>query len=113
MRSAKGRPELRIEGGILRPRVEKLLVGRRERTQAVDGVLKQLEVVRSLVPGLPVTGALCFVDADWPLVGGSFTTRGVHVLWPKRLAKLLTGSAEDAVDVAATCQLLAARRPTA
>jgi hypothetical protein len=28
---------------------------------------------------------LCFIEADWPLIGGSFTTRGVEVLWPKRL----------------------------
>jgi hypothetical protein len=40
---------------------------------------------------VPVTGVLAFVDAaDWPLIGGSFTSRGVHVLWPKRLATLLT-----------------------
>lgn len=29
----KGRPELKVEGGILRPRVEKVLVGRRDCTQ--------------------------------------------------------------------------------
>ncbi len=32
---------------------------------------------------------LCFVEADWPLIGGSFSTRGVEVLWPKKLAKQL------------------------
>ena len=42
----KGRPGLKIEGGILRPRVEKLLVGRRDSTKLVDGVLKQVDVVR-------------------------------------------------------------------
>ena len=36
----KGRPELKIEGGILRPRVEKVLVGRRDCSKLVDGVLK-------------------------------------------------------------------------
>ncbi len=82
----QGRPTLRIEGGLLRPRVEKLLVGRRNCTKVVDGVLKQLEVVRGVVgDDVPVHGALCFVDADWPLIGGSFTTRGVAVLWPKKL----------------------------
>ena len=29
----KGKPELRVEGGILRPRIEKLLVGRRDCTE--------------------------------------------------------------------------------
>ena len=103
----KGRPELKIEGGILRPRVEKVLVGRRDCTKLVDGVLKQIDFVREVVGDLPVEGALCFVEADWPLVGGAFTTRGVHVLWPKRLVRLLT-EAEGSVDVSATREALAA-----
>ena len=39
------------------------------------------------------------------LIGGAFTTRGVHTLWPKRLAKLL---AEDAgtLPVASTVEML-------
>lgn len=101
----KGRPELKIEGGILRPREEKVLVGRRDCTKLVDGVLKQIDLVRDVVGDIPVMGALCFVEADWPLIGGAFTTREVHVLWPKRLAKLL-GEAEGPVDVAATRQAL-------
>lgn len=91
----QGRPELRIEGGIFRPRVETLLVGRRNCTKLVDGVLKQVELVTAALqddPELPevaVLGVLCFVEADWPLIGGSFSTRGVEVLWPKKLAKQL------------------------
>ncbi len=91
----QGRPQLRVEGGILRPRVETLLVGRRNCTKLVDGVLHQVDLVTAALaadPALgdvPVRGALCFVEADWPLVGGSFSTRGVEVLWPKRLAKQL------------------------
>lgn len=82
----KGRPQLKIEGGFLRPRVEKLLVGTRDCTKLVDGVLKQVDIVRGLVgDDLPIHGVLCFVEADWPLIGGSFTTRGVEALWPKRL----------------------------
>ena len=102
----RGRPELKIEGGILRSRVEKVLVGRRDCTMLVDGVLKQIDLVREVVGDLPVTGALCFVEADWPLMGGAFTTRGVHALWPKRLAKLLV-EAEGSVDVSATREALA------
>lgn len=103
----KGKPKLRIEGGILRPRVETLLVGRRDCTKLVDGVLKQVELVRDLVGEVPVTGALCFVEADWPLIGGAFTTRGVHALWPKRLAKLLTETS-GTVEVAAVRERLSA-----
>ncbi|NPC96736.1 NERD domain-containing protein [Nocardioides sp. zg-DK7169] len=108
----QGRPELRIEGGIFRRRVEKLFVGRRDCTALVDGVLAQVGLVEEVVGDVPVTGALCFVDADWPLIGGAFTTRGVHALWPKRLAKLLAG-AEGSVDVPAVRQALAAHFPPA
>ena len=69
----KGRPTLRVEGGIVRPRVERLLVGRRDCTKLVDGVTKQMALVTDALAaeGLsaPVKGALAFVDADWPLVG--------------------------------------------
>lgn len=102
------RPELRIEGGILRPRTEKLLVGRRDCTKLVDGVLSQVELVREHVGQVPVTGALCFVDADWPLIGGSFTTRGVEVLWPRRLTRLLS-EREGEIDVAEVARVVAAR----
>jgi hypothetical protein len=91
----RGRPALKVEGGILRQRTERLLVGTRE---LVDGMLKQVGVVEdALRPGgrpegrgrpwgrVPVHGVLCFVEADWPLIGGAFTTRDVDVLWPKKL----------------------------
>lgn len=107
------RPELRVEGGILRPRVEKLLIGRRNRTPLVDGVLKQVGLVQDLLgEGVPVTGALCFIEADWPLIGGSFSTRGVHVLWPKRLAHRMTEQ-KGALDVAAVRDLVAGHFPPA
>ena len=41
--------------------------------------------MRWSVTDVPVHGVLCFVEADWPLIGGSFTTREVQVLWPKKL----------------------------
>ena len=105
----KGRPELKIEGGILRPRVEKLLVGRRDCTKLLDGVLKQVGLVRDLVGDVPVTGALCFVEADWPLIGGAFATRGIQVLWPKRLAKVLAEEKAGDIDIAAMRDSVASR----
>ncbi|WP_028636915.1 nuclease-related domain-containing protein [Nocardioides sp. URHA0032] len=96
----KGRPSLKVEGGILRPRVEKLLVGTRDQTKLVDGVLKQVDVVRAIIGNdIPVTGVLCFIEADWPLVGGAFSTRGVEVLWPKKLYPRLTTDGSIASDV--------------
>jgi hypothetical protein len=105
----KGRPELKIEGGILRPRVEKLLVGRRDCTKLVDGALKQVELIREFIGDVTVTGALCFIEADWPLIGGAFATRGIHVLWPKRLAKMLTEETDGDVDVAAVRESVTSR----
>lgn len=105
----KGRPELKVEGGLLRPRVEKVLVGRRDCTKLVDGVLKQVDLVRESVGDVSVTGALCFIEADWPLVGGAFVTRGVHALWPKRLARALTEAEPAGLDVPALRDVLAAR----
>ena len=97
-----GRPHLKIEGGLLRPRVEKLLVGTRNSTHLVDGVLKQVAIVREHIDdSVPVYGVLCFVEADWPLIGGSFTTRGVEALWPKKLyTKLRTDGPIDDTSIA-------------
>ena len=111
----KGRPQLKIEGGFLRPRVERLLVGTRDCTKLVDGVLKQIDIVRGLVgDDLPVHGVLCFVEADWPLIGGAFTTRGVEALWPKRLyPKLNADGPLKAQSVAEVHRRLASSLPPA
>ncbi len=63
--------------------------------------------MQDLVGEIPVTGALCFIEADWPLIGGAFSTRGVHVLWPKRLAKVLLEQTVGEVDVARTRETVA------
>jgi hypothetical protein len=123
----RGRPALKVEGGILRQRTEKLLVGSRDCSKLVDGVLKQTDVVHDvLLPGgrpegpgrpwgrVPVHGAICFVEADWPLIGGSFTTRGVDVLWPKKLYPQLQASGPlDASSIAEIHRHLAAALPPA
>lgn len=100
----QGRPHLRIEGGVLRPRTETLLVGRRDCTKLVAGITKQVDRVRAAIattgiPEVPVRGMLCFVEAHWPLIGGSFVMAGIDVLWPKRAAEIVTGSGPVASDV--------------
>lgn len=84
----KGRPHLRAEAGLFSPRTEKLIVGNRDCSRLVDGVLKQAELVRRALaePDTAVVSVLCFVEADWPLIGGDFHTRDVYVTWPKKLA---------------------------
>ncbi|WP_241979954.1 nuclease-related domain-containing protein [Cryobacterium sp. TMT4-31] len=85
----QGRPSLRVEGGLFSPRTEKLMVGSRDRTKQVAGVQKQVSLVRSALRDagweeIPVHGMLCFVGADWPLIGGAFVIGGVRVVWPKK-----------------------------
>jgi hypothetical protein len=114
----RGRPALRVEGGILRPRIERLLVGRRDCTKLVDGVLKQVGLVSeatSRPPAeVPVLGMLCFVDADWPLLGGTFTVRGVHVVWPKKAAAFLEQPGPlDEAAIALLADSIAAALPAA
>lgn len=109
------RPRLQIEGGILRPRAEKLMVGSRDRTRLVDGVLKQVAVIRDVVgPDVPVRGVLCFVEADWPVIGGSFSIRGVDVLWPKKLTRPVSAAGPlIPATVSQVHQALAAALPPA
>ncbi len=95
----KGRPSLRVEGGIIRPRVEKLMVGSRERTSLVHGLHKQVNHVQTALEAsdlgeIPVIGMLCFVEADWPLIGGDFTIGGMHVLWPKKAIQYASQSGQ-------------------
>jgi hypothetical protein len=93
-----GRPHLRVEGGPLRPRTETLLVGRRDCTKLLAGMTKQTDLVRAVLAqqpefaDLPVRGMLCFVEADWPLIGGAFTTGGVDVLSPAKAADKITAA---------------------
>ncbi|MGO4785099.1 nuclease-related domain-containing protein [Cryobacterium sp. W22_MBD10_FK3] len=90
----QGRPSLRVEGGLFSPRTEKLMVGSRDRTKQVAGVQKQVSLVKSALRDagmeeIPVHGMLCFIGADWPLIGGAFVIDGVHVVWPKKAVDIL------------------------
>lgn len=110
-RYLKKRPRLQVEGGLFRPRTEKLIVGG-DRTKLVESVLHQVALVRDVIGPVSTHGALCFVDADWPLFGGSFTVRGVDVCWPKRLAKQLA-ALDGTVDVIAVAEAIAMHFPPA
>ncbi|PFG29794.1 nuclease-related domain-containing protein [Paramicrobacterium agarici] len=109
------RPELQVTGGILRQRSESLRIGGRDGTRLVEGVTAQVAHVRNALadPQLPVTGALCFLEADWPLLGGSFVVDGVHVLWPRLLVKQIRSGPDRKIDVDAVSARLAKAFPVA
>ncbi|WP_235585645.1 nuclease-related domain-containing protein [Serinicoccus chungangensis] len=88
----QGRPHHVVEGGFFTPRVDKLVVGRRDCTRLVDAGLKQADLVRRALDDdtVEVRSMLCFVEADWPLFGGDFVIRDVTVTWPKKLATIIT-----------------------
>lgn len=115
----QGRPSLRIEGGFLRPRNEKLIVGSRDKTSLVDGIQAQVDKVRAVLESadlgdVPVSGMLCFVGADWPLIGGDFSTSGIRVLWPKKaLSYVLHPGIVDAETCARAHRALAQSFPSA
>ena len=99
----KGRPHLRVEGGIFRPRTEKLMVGSRDCSKLVPGVARQVDLVTAAIQksdpnSVPVRGMLCFVDADWPLFGGDFTIAAIEVLWPKKIAERVLVSQALTID---------------
>lgn len=90
----RGGPHPRVDGGLLRPRTDKLLVGSRDCTPLVHGVQHQVDLVHGALTktghgDVLVHAMLCFVQADWPLIGGTFTIAGVDVLWPRKAADLL------------------------
>lgn len=115
----EGRPTLRVEGGVIRHRVEKLLVGSRDCTRLVEGMHKQVGLVQAALDtaglqDVPVHGALCFVGAEWPLIGGSFVIDDVAVLWPKKLAERLVAPGPQAAGrVDATHRVLGRAFPPA
>jgi len=85
----------RGKGGNENERAELLYVAGRDRSSLVEGMHKQVALVRAALvdqPEVAVRGVLCFVDADWPLIGGAFTVNDVAVVWPKKLKALLTES---------------------
>lgn len=62
---------------------------------------------------MSITGVLCFVEADWPLIGGAFTTRAIEVLWPKKLYLRLAAQGPHESNVVETHELLAISLPSA
>lgn len=109
------RPDVVIEGGVFGiGGTARLTVGGRREDKLVEQALSQAAEVRAVVgDGVPVSAALAFVDADWPLIGGDFTIRGVAVVWPRRLRSLMIRKDPPVVDVDAVAGAIARSFPSA
>ena len=115
----KGGPTLRTSGGLFSPRVEKLMIGSRDHTSLVAGVHKQVRLVDDALESaglarIPTFGMLCFVEAEWPLLGGDFVIDGVEVLWPRKAVSRVTSAGSFGRDeIEAVYRALAVRFPPA
>jgi len=97
----KGRVEQRPSGSLFRPGPMKLFVNGRDRSVHVEKLIEQIDAVTRVVGGdtggIPVTGILCFTQADFSLLARPFDFGPVTVHWPRSMRKALV--AAGPVDV--------------
>lgn len=112
-----GRVEVVDKGGWFKID-DRLYVGGRDRTKLVDGVVRQIDVVRTALgvefASVPVRGVLCFIGAEWGLLGPRRpkTVRGVTALWPVKLPECVSQPGEHGDSITAiTERLRAALKP--
>lgn len=103
-------------GGVLRPRVEKLLIAGRDQTKLLDGLEGQVAEVTAQLAShgatVPVRGALCFVGTEFSWFGE--TIRGVPLVGRRGLAKLLKRPGDlSRGDREAIAEFVASRFPSA
>jgi hypothetical protein len=95
----------------------KLTINGRDRTKLIDALTKQVRVVEAglaeFAARTTVRGALCFVDADLPLLR-ILSFNGHPLLYPKALAKRISADGPlTETDVRAVAAEMAQRFPSA
>lgn len=114
------RGPVRVErrGGLLKGRSDHRLIGGRDKSSLLDGVLRQADAVGDAltaagVTEIPVRGVLAFVEGDLPWLG-TVVARGVVVSTPRRVAKLVNADGPlDAGEVMRAARLLDRPLPAA
>ena len=83
-----GQIAVRNVGGVFRTD-ERLYINNRDRTKLVEGICRQVDVVRAALghgfAEIPVHGVLCFVGCEWGLRPRTKKVNGVTALWPTAL----------------------------
>lgn len=107
-----GAVEVRDVGSFFRLD-ERLYVNGRDRTALVEGVLGQLDVVRTALadafPDVPVRGVLCFVGCEWGWRMRQKVVKGVTALWPVALPDHVSAAGPHVAEVAAIAAHLRTR----
>lgn len=88
---------VRRVGGLFSPRRDELLVRGRVKTNLVEGVRRQMEVVSTVLDGnamaeVPVHGVLCFVDGLFPLFQRRLHVDELVVTGPRTLPDVVAAS---------------------
>jgi Nuclease-related domain len=101
-------------GGLFASSNLRLYVGRRDCTRLAIAMDWQVAAVRGALDGdrIPIRPVLCFVDAEWPLLGGPREFRGVLIESDRSLRHRITEAGElDAEEVRQLAMVLAHRFP--
>ena len=97
-----GAIEVRNNGGLFRVD-ERLYVNGRDRSKLVDGVLGQVDVVRTALgedfADVPIRGVLCFVGCEWGWIMKQKRVKGVTALWPTALPDHVSTAGEHGTRV--------------
>jgi hypothetical protein len=85
----RGAVRVRREGGVFSESHQRLMVGGRDRTKLVEGVRRQVAVVREVLgDGVGVVGVMCFVESDGLPLFSRPTLDGVRIAGPRGVARL-------------------------
>jgi len=111
----RGMVEHRDVGGWFKTD-QRLFVGGRDRTKMAHGLGWQMAAVRTVIAEVevPITGVLCFTDAEWRLFTKPFQQSGVWVTWAQKLAEMIAEPGPlTPVDIARIAHRLATALPSA
>lgn len=87
-----GQIEVKDVGGLFSGRDLRLFVGGRDRSHLAVAMAEQVAAVKAALEGadIAVAPVLCFIEADWPLLGGPEEFMGVIIDSERSLKRRLT-----------------------
>jgi hypothetical protein len=114
----QGKVRTVVRGGILRRRTEHLLIGGRDQTRLVDGLRRQVDLVRAALEqageSADVRGVLCMADVNGLPMLGHPCVDGIVIDGPRHVAKIARRSGSHSLaDVERLATLLGRAFPVA